>query len=42
MSLSTDLQIISMDKEQPIISKKVRYYDDSNLEARIVAPVGLG
>jgi len=41
ISLSSDLQIILRDKEQPIISKKILYYEDVEMKKRIVAPVAI-
>ena len=41
MSLSADLQIIILDKEQPITSKKFKYFEDEKLKSRIIDPVAL-
>ncbi|MDZ5761816.1 Type IV secretion system component VirD4 [Candidatus Cyrtobacter comes] len=41
MSLSQDSQIILLDKEQPIVSKKIKYYDDEELVERIIDPAKL-
>lgn len=37
-NLGSDLQIIAIDGEQPIISKKVFYYEDEEMKKRIIAP----
>jgi len=38
LGLAPDLQIIAIDGEQPIISKKVFYYEDEEIKKRIIAP----
>jgi type IV secretion system protein VirD4 len=37
-NLGSDLQIIVRDGEQPIISKKVFYYEDEEMKKKIIAP----
>ena len=37
-NLAPDLQIIAIDGEQPIISKKVFYYEDEEMKKRIITP----
>ena len=37
-NLGSDLQIIAIDGEQPIISKKVFYYEDEEMKKRIITP----
>jgi len=39
MTLPVDSQIILLDKEQSILSKKMKYYDDKDLSSRIIDPV---
>ncbi|WP_425363001.1 type IV secretory system conjugative DNA transfer family protein [Candidatus Tisiphia endosymbiont of Hybos culiciformis] len=41
MNLPVDSQVILMGKEQPVISKKVFYYDDEKMKKKIIAPVML-
>lgn len=38
MNLPQDLQIILCNKEQPVICKKIKYYEDNTLKSRIIAP----
>lgn len=38
MSLMEDSQIVLLDKEQPIVSKKIKYYNDKELESRVMNP----
>ena len=38
MNLSTDSQIILRNGEQPIISKKVFYYEDEEVKKKIMTP----
>lgn len=37
MNLASDSQIITRDREQPIISKKVFYYEDEEMKKKIIA-----
>lgn len=39
ISLPGDSQIVLLDKEQPVISKKIKYFDDKELKSRITDPV---
>lgn len=39
MSLPVDSQIVLLDKEQPIILKKLKYFDDKELQSRVIDPV---
>ncbi|MCC8398532.1 MAG: type IV secretory system conjugative DNA transfer family protein [Rickettsia endosymbiont of Labidopullus appendiculatus] len=41
MNLPVDSQVILIDKEQPVILKKVLYYDDEEMKKRIIAPAVL-
>ena len=36
MNLHSDSQMILIDKEQPIVSKKVFYYEDEAMKKRII------
>jgi type IV secretion system protein VirD4 len=39
MSLPVDSQVVLLDKEQPIISKKIKYFNNEKLKSRIIDPV---
>ena len=41
MNLASDSQIIWRNREQPIISKKVFYYEDEEVKKKIMTPKSL-
>lgn len=41
MNLDSNSQIIIQGKNQPLIVKKLKYFDDVNLEARVIKPAAL-
>jgi type IV secretion system protein VirD4 len=39
MTLPIDAQIVLLDKKQPILLKKIKYFDDKELKSRVIEPV---